>query len=155
MLWNAATGVLRRSFGQPRVTLRQAAYRPDGAAIATVDNLGTVTEWDSATGAMRSTYHLGQALLTATYSPDSHWIVTAGADGRVYVWSILQEQERPVLRAAGGTIREARYSPDGQRVLTTGDRIPAQVWDARTGQPLFILNDAHDPIHPCGLQPGR
>jgi WD40 repeat protein len=85
------------------------------------------------------------------FSPDGKRIVTSGAFVAgafvAKVWDAekggppLLELKRPTGSSGGGV----SFSPDGTRILTGSSGTTAQVWDARTGAPLFTLKERRGP----------
>ncbi len=72
----------------------------------------------------------------AHFSPDGRRVLTAGDDGRAYLWdSETGEAVTPPMTHAGPVLR-AIFSRDGRRLATASQDRTARVWDAKTGQAL-------------------
>ena len=73
-------------------------------------------------------------MLSAAFSPDGKWVVTADTDGTTRIWNTstgLQEGESLDLRSV---VNSVSFNSDGTLVVTAGDDGWARVWDWRTWQ---------------------
>ena len=68
-----------------------------------------------------------ERILSAAYSPDGRWIVTASTDDTARVWSAESGQQKMVLQGHTGPVTSAAYSPDGRWIVTASDGT-ARVW---------------------------
>jgi WD40 repeat protein/Flp pilus assembly protein TadD len=76
------------------------------------------------------------AVNEARFSPDGSRVLTAGDDGKVYLWdSETGESAAPPLTHAGPVVH-AVFSADGRYVATASQDRTARVWDAATGQAI-------------------
>jgi WD40 repeat protein/serine/threonine protein kinase len=85
------------------------------------------------------------ALLTASFSQDGRFIVTASQRGVATFWdavNLTEIRRFPDL----GRLRTVRLSPDGLRMIVAGDDA-AQVWSTQTGQLELTLNQHTDELH--------
>jgi WD40 repeat protein len=142
-VWEAGTGQETRTIkGRP---VRIVGFSPDGQRIASVDMIGTVTEWDAETGREIRTeinfvkWHT-DGVCSAAVSPDGQRIASANFDGTVKVWDAATGQETFTLKghAAGFMVMSAAFSPDGTRLASAGGKM-VKVWDAATGQETLTL----------------
>ncbi len=78
----------------------------------------------------------GDAVNSASFSPDGKRVVTASRDKTARVWDA--ETGKPVGEAMthGDAVNSASFSPDGKRVVTASEDKTARVWDAETGKPV-------------------
>jgi hypothetical protein len=67
------------------------------------------------------------SVLSAAYSPDGQWIVTAGGDRTARVWDAESGQQMMVLEHTNG-VRSVILSPDGRWIVTTGSDGTVWVW---------------------------
>ena len=71
------------------------AYAPDGAALATAGEDGTVRIWDARTGQQQQlTGHTGPVNAVA-YAPDGAALATGSDDGTVRIWDTRTGQSSP------------------------------------------------------------
>src|SRR5262249_50008117 len=87
-------------------------------------------------------------VVSAAFSPDGKWIVTASWDATARIWDAVTGKEVRVLRGHRCSLRSASFSTDGRRVLTVSS---GKVWRTNLptrhsrGQALEI-----DPALPVG-----
>ena len=115
-LWNTDRGarvaVLRNRVGN----VKQVAFSPDGAVLASCDDTGMVRIWDVSTFAMLrefQAHHGGHARMA--FSPDGQWLATSGDEQPIRCWktdgfneAFSIEQESP------HEIRALCFSADSQ-----------------------------------------
>ena len=82
---------------------------------------------DKATRTLRG--HLEQHVWSASYSPDEKWIVTAGADGFVGVWSRTRGSLVQKLVGHGTSVLAATFSSDGNRIVSAGSDGRLLLWN--------------------------
>ena len=125
-----------------------AEISPDGRWIAAIDG-NQVSLWpkdhpDAAPRLLKE--HRGD-IMSAQFSRDSRWIVTASTDRTARVWPVdptsVENNHAPrSVELAGGNLSKlasASFSPDGLRVVTAGADRTIRIWDARTGLQLGAL----------------
>ena len=72
-------------------------------------------------------------VVSAEYSPDGKYIVSAAFDRTAKVWDAKTFNEIPggTLTGHNGWVNSAVYSPDGKYIVTASDDKTAKVWDAK------------------------
>jgi WD40 repeat protein len=85
-------------------------------------------------------------ILSADFSPDGEFVVTAGADKTAKVWEVKSANIVAELQGHSGEVVSARFSPDGRMVVTAGVDGIVRVWDAKTGQLLSNLPGHKDRV---------
>jgi WD40 repeat protein/class 3 adenylate cyclase len=115
------------------------AFSKDGERIVTASIDGTARVWDAVNGQVLLTF-TGHAapLLSAQFNPDGTRIATTGDDIAVRVWDSTSGQEIYKLSDFGLDVSGATFSPDGKTLATNGGNDP-RLWDAATGEQLFLL----------------
>ena len=79
------------------------------------------------------------AVISAAYSPDGKFIVTASADKTARVWEVATGREVRQLQGHTAVVNSAAYSPDGKFIVTGSYDKTARVWDAATGREVRQL----------------
>jgi hypothetical protein len=156
-VYDAATGVKVREFGEPGLRIEQLAVRPDGGAVATTHPGRRVTLWDgdgkkvlelSGRGRRRPSWDNGQPqhlIGSVGIAPDGRWLAYSDQEQGVVVASTRSRGEtgraKPDAYYQDGAARyEVRdvlaFSPDGKTVAWSGVESTPDVFliEARTGQ---------------------
>ena len=143
-LWNAETGALLAVLRGHTDPVKKALFSRDGERLLTFaahasrsPSDGTARLWDGRTGQEVAALAHGGTLLTAQFSPDDERILTAGTDG-VRLWEVRSGRLVAKL-AVKSWIYHVWFSVDGRRLLTALDSDRSQIWNGRTGEPLFEL----------------
>lgn len=123
-LWDAVTGQLLLTFGQPTgFLLNDLAFSPDGKRLAIARSDGIAQVFDTATGQELLTLsgHTS-AIFSIAFSPDGTRLATGSADGTTKVWNVSVERQRneQPLTLYDATGRSVAFSPDGKRLVTAG-----------------------------------
>jgi WD40 repeat protein len=92
-------------------------------------------------------------VLSAAYSPDGKWIVTASIDQTARVWDAATGEVVRVLRGHSAEVNAAAFSPDGQRIATASRDGTARIWDAATGRELIVLRGARSDLLDLAYSP--
>ncbi|MEM9148454.1 MAG: hypothetical protein AAGC57_20015, partial [Pseudomonadota bacterium] len=72
-------------------------------------------------------------VLSAAFSLDGRWIVTASEDRTARIWGATIGAELRRLEGHGDRLRSAAFSRDGRWIVTGSDDGTARVWDAASG----------------------
>jgi WD40 repeat protein len=147
--------------------LTDAVFSRDGMRLLTVLWNISVEVWDLKSGATTVSfgYHNNQKVETAVFSPDEAYIITeltngdtkksenAEAGGKIFRLSdsatgIAVDE----INGAEGLKRIA-FSPDGARMVTQDKQDRLTLWDARSRQPIAILNGHQDEVNSVAFSP--
>jgi WD40 repeat protein len=108
--------------------------RPDGRAVAMVDDSGAVQEWDTRTGELLRELEGGSAEKWGlSYSPDGSTLARGTIDGPLMWNAESTDPARPNLGDHVGSVFEIAFSPDG--------RLMAMSMGSRTGGFFVTLWD--------------
>ena len=123
--------------GRFLVTIARPDWSLDVQTEESVDNVARI--WNAATGRQAGLplHHAGE-VLSAGFSPDGRWVVTASTDKTARVWDAATG--RPVsapLPLASKLSGYAEFSPDGRSIVTASGT-QARLWNARTGAPIGL-----------------
>jgi WD40 repeat protein/serine/threonine protein kinase len=81
-----------------------------------------------------SSFQHDASLITASFSPDGQWVVTASEDGTARVWEVASGKAVGEPMRHNGVVKSIAFSPDGKRVATASADGTARVWEAATGK---------------------
>ena len=70
------------------------------------------------------------AVIAASFSPDSRWIITASWDHSARVWDVFTGQPVSEPMRHGDRLTSARFSPNGQWLLTASLDGTARLWES-------------------------
>jgi WD40 repeat protein len=116
----------------PRETTRKLPVSPHGERFATGGHDGTVTVWDSRSGAQLLTLR-GPAGAHVAFSPDGSLLATAHGDGTVRLWDVATGDHLHILRGHEGFVTHPVFSPDGNRVAAGGEDSTVRIWHVAQG----------------------
>ncbi|MFA6962858.1 MAG: TIR domain-containing protein [Opitutaceae bacterium] len=147
--------------------------QPDGRLLATAGQDGVVKIWDMQDNGrlvQTLTKHHGDEVIGVDFSPDRHWLSTAGRGGRAFAWALADTPTSPPksiplggaekTEAAGAALQRtieghstfvalARFSADGGRMMSVDGPGRARVWSTEPGggplletPPEIQVNDA-------------
>lgn len=74
------------------------------------------------------------------WSPNGKRVLSAGDDGKAYIWDLYSGQPVAILDGHGGQpVYAAEWSPDGSTIVTVSADGTGKIWDASTGLELRTL----------------
>ena len=139
-LWDAARFTFVRMIGEGYpMSVLSAEYSPDGRFIVAGSssfafvcdpNLGLVVRTlEGHTGKVNS----------ASFSPDSHLIVTASADNTARVWNVETGESIATLLDHKGPVLNAMFSWDGRSVFTASEDYATRIYPREAFAPFDEL----------------
>jgi WD40 repeat protein len=121
-------------------------FSPDGSQIVSGFEDGTLTIWDSKTGAPISTllnFHLGPVLSVA-FSQDGAWIASGSLDKTLRVWNIETDTDAGVaFKGHTAAIQSIAFSLDSSHIIAASSREQI-IWDIQNRRPVVLDQDARD-----------
>ena len=135
-------------FGGSIVLAGPLAFTPDGRSLVVAAPDGILRIHNKLPAASVPTTlraHKGEVLDLAI-SPDSQWILTAGADGCVRVWDRATWKETATFRGHAGAVYTVAVSPDGKIAASGGADKTARLWDPATGLERARLEGHAGPV---------
>ena len=168
-LWDVAAGRgVRRFEGEQPIGC--LAFSPDGRFVAgggSSRGFGgrgssrgsrasdfSIRLWDAATGTLVQRFEGHTSVVAAlAFSPDGRSLVSGSTDGTARLWDVSGKQPGAVLMSRS-FVRAFAFSPDGRLALTGGlFDTSAQLWDARSGKELHVLEGRAGAVSSVALSP--
>jgi WD40 repeat protein len=152
--WDVATGKESGRSWEGIPVAPNVAFSPDGRTLATsTGNSPAVHLWDVPTAALKSAPagHTDRSWAT-DFSPDGRQVVTASADGTVFVWNLATGESLTKIRRREWA-RSCVFSSDGRSLISCWTDEPLIFSDAATGRELHTVQLA-DPDRPDHRQSG-
>jgi WD40 repeat protein len=155
--WDANTGQVLQRFGGQTLPIYDCQYSADGKQFLSANWDGDMRLWDLRNGAdvqqleqpdtdgvsLGVTSREGE-VLSAVYSTNGQWMLTAGRDGEVLLWDAdgafirRMSVDGAAVAHAGGAYAVV-FNGDGTRALSGGVDNVAVLWDVATGAPLQVF----------------
>jgi WD40 repeat protein len=74
----------------------------------------------------------------AVWSPDGHYLLTAGEDKAATLWPAAGGEAVLTLRGHGSRLNSAAFRPDSRAVVTSSDDNTARIWDIPACRPAMV-----------------
>jgi WD40 repeat protein len=134
-VWDAETGKLVRTIDTKEISVRDAAFRPDGARLAVVGDSGKATIWSVPGWEPVQSLRVCEQLATrCRYSRDGKSLATLGSNW-IKIWDGGTGEYRFLIRGARFGLD---FTPDGGRIASSGDAGTVRFWDARQEQGALV-----------------
>jgi len=134
LIWNSSNYQLVQSYPQGG---RDVEISPDNNRLAIALGFG-VTLVNLSTGQIMGILQSNQAEVTSvSWSVDGNIVVSAGFDGTIRTWNLVNNQPILVLELGSGIATGGvRWLP-GNRIASSGSDGIMRAWNANTGQLLY------------------
>nr|WP_243722448.1 WD40 repeat domain-containing protein [Actinomadura sp. 7K507] len=134
--------------------VRNLAWSPDGALIATASRDGTCRLWDATTGSNVAVLegHHGMVEMVV-WAPDARRIATASRDHTVRVWDTTTGRTLAALTGATDVVRTVAWAPDGTKIASGARDRVVRIWRADTYELLDELHGHTDNILGIAFSP--
>ena len=117
-------------------SVTDASFSPDGRHLVTASTDHTAQIWELVAGQWRKKVtirHSEWGMLTTRFSPDGHYLLTAGLTAQIWELVAGQWQQKTTI-GYSGTLENASFSPDGRHLVIASADHTAQIWELDAGQ---------------------
>jgi uncharacterized protein with WD repeat len=140
MLWEAATGVLVRSFQTPEEKAPEVssiAFSPDGSHLVSAGIDEKIRIWDVTSGELLHTLEGHTDWVWAvSFPPDGASLLSGSGDSTLKLWDAASGALIRTFTGHTDGVKSVAFSPDGQKVVSGGNDTSVRVWAARSGKLL-------------------
>jgi WD40 repeat protein len=154
-LWDAPTGIERRTLAWHRQAARALAFAPDGRTLATgavAETGGEVNLWDIETGKPTRTLNVeGSDINVLGFAPDGQTLVGGGLKG-LWCWNAATGDLNHRLPTEAAVLAVA-FSPDGTTLASGGFDTQLQLWDTKTWQVRRTLSGHRSEVRAVAFAP--
>lgn len=130
------------------------SFSPDGAILATGDLVGTITLWNSATGAeIRHFTDHDKYIVSVVFTPDGKRLISASHDKTVRIWNVENPVGLRELCHFDAEVSALGVSPDGCRVFVASLDTTAKLIDFATGSVIAEIGKRRKPFMSVAFAP--
>lgn len=150
-LWNAETGAWLTSLRSDSTKAVRALLSPKGSYLLVITDSAMVQIFDLKTATEQARFDGHQYTITAScFLHDESGVVTAAADGTIFIWPPRGDQVAIELKGQTGyPITAIDVLPDDSKIVTVSHMGRSiVVWDARSGLPIAFdkQNEENRPV---------
>lgn len=119
--------------------------------IASVSNDGTLKIWTRDGAQLLRSVDYGSGMRNVNFTPDGQFMITAGYDNTLQLWSVEEvldrEDAQPIRGFVGhtSTVKNLSISPDSQLMASAGADATMRLWRISDGMLLKTFEDIHKP----------
>ena len=125
------------------------AVSPDGKLVVAGDKAGSISIWDTASGALQRTLKgHGGFVFDVAFSPDGSKLATGGDDKTARIWEVATGKPLAVLSGHENMLESVVFTPDGHGLTTatSGLRGVVRLWDISTQQARVLTLQSEQKI---------
>jgi WD40 repeat protein len=137
-LLETATGKELWRFHGARGVVRRLALTPSGKHVLSLDETGSVWQWDAATSTVVRRFVPGPGgnFIDLALSADGRRLLLLTSFGFMELWDLEDGRKIRSLRATGDSPSTVAMTPDGRRALTGSAQGRVRLWDLERGEEL-------------------
>lgn len=159
-LWDVATGNRIGSFGEK--AWFPVAYSPNGKALASSGDRGSIKLWDAITGKSTATIHPGLDTVTfLSFSPDSRILAWSGryfergraidlpteSSKNIILWDVVNLKQFALLHGHTDEVHGIAFHPAGKVIASGSGDTTVKLWNVATGKDTYTLRAHKGSVH--------
>jgi WD40 repeat protein len=118
-------------------------FSPDGKAIASASNDGTIKLWKANGKLIKVLTGHGKSVRSLAFSPDSKYLVSASHDRTLKLWQVKDGSLQKTMPGHLEEVETVRFSPDGSFIASGSFDNTVKLWTSK-GQPIKTKNILKD-----------
>jgi WD40 repeat protein/serine/threonine protein kinase len=152
VLWNPQTHKELGRFKAHPGFVRATRFREDGKRLMTSGDDQTLRQWDVPSCQAADVRYMATLATAAIYSPDGHWIATAGVDHSIRIWPAEGGEMVGAWHGHKGLVDALVYSPDGTELASLG-KDGVRMWHVAAGSGPGVLRGHENYVYPVACSP--
>jgi WD40 repeat protein len=131
------------------------SFSPDGQAIATNGQDGSVFLWDVQTGQGDRWIAHDAPGIAVLFNPVGQSLASSSYDQTVRLWNVSTHQCLHVLRGHQGSIQAIAFDPQGQMLASGSSDQTIRLWEVQTGDCLRVLEGNGGGLYTLAFHPSE
>ena len=154
IVWDMATVAQHALLSGHQGLIRSIAFSPDGAALATGADDGTLRFWDANNGASLATLNMEAAVVALDWSPDGKTIAVALArtSNNLQVVDAAARSVSRSLQAPAANVTSLAFDQSGAMLVVGASEGILSIWDAESFE-LLTSRESGVGIHAVSFSP--
>lgn len=154
IIWNTATGKMRRLLSGHTKDVTSVACSPNGQTLLTGSKDKTAIVWDAGTGQrLRSLTGHSDFVNCVAFSPDNRQVVTGSGDDTLILWDSTTGRQLRTFSGHSNNVRAVAFNFDGSQILSGANDKTAALWDTSSGQRLHVFLGHSDTVMCVAFSP--
>jgi WD40 repeat protein/tRNA A-37 threonylcarbamoyl transferase component Bud32 len=159
-VWDLTSGKALVTLQGHTSAIRSVAFSPDGQRVVTGSLDGLAKVWSVTSGTeLFNLRGQGGAIWSVAFSADGQHILVGNEDQTARVLALGDpapsgsDKGPVILRGHTSSVRSVAFSADGRWIVTGGEDETARVWEAATGEQLFVLKGHSAGVRSAAFSP--
>jgi len=153
-LWSLGDGTPLGVLAGHAAPVEAVAFSPDGLALASADERGTIKLWSLATRtALRTLTGHSSWVASVAFSPDGRVLASGGGDRTVRLWEVASGRELHTLLGHPAPVTAVAFAARGAVLASSDEGALIKLWDPVSGRELHTLRGHTDVVESVAFSP--